>query len=116
MNRDTRKFRTTVFKSLDTIFNACKTTVKSWDKRGTHIPVKLFAQLVDKAKWHTGVKDSVLRRNEENFSKMISKISEGLGKSAVSFDTDTIPLKVIKEVFQKIKDDFDKGIENPKKL
>ena len=115
MNRDTRKFRTTVFKSLDTIFNACKTTVKSWDKRGTHIPVKLFAQLVDKAKWNTGVKDPIALRYEQNFNKMLDKISEGFGKSAKSFGTDTIPLKVIKEVFQKTKDDFDKGTENPKK-
>ncbi len=114
MDRDTRKFRTTVFKSLDTILNACKTVVKSWDKRGTHIPVKLFAQLADKAKWHTGVKDPL--RYEKKYNEMLDLVSEGLGKSAVSFGTDTIPLKVIAETFQKVKDDFDKGLKNPKKL
>ena len=120
MTRNEQKLRKSIFTTLDTIYSACVKTKKKWDPRATHIPVKLYAILIDKAKWKkddiikakslkAAERDAGLKQINE-MNKMLQLMAEGIIEAAKGFGTDTVPLTFIKSLHEKMKENIDIGL------
>ncbi|GAG42294.1 unnamed protein product, partial [marine sediment metagenome] len=117
MNEGLKKLEKDVFATLDTILKASKLSVKAWDKRGTHVPVKLYAMLVDKAKWpeidfskYDKWSKEDKKQADERFNgvvvpsvnKMLMRMAQSAVANAKGFGVDSVPITFIRDTIEKI--------------
>ncbi len=95
-----------VISSLDVFEKACKETAKAWDKQSKSIPVKLYSQIIEKARWEKHPKSDDINKFIDNYNKMMDLMETAAIKSANSFNSDNISLDYIAETISMLKESY----------
>lgn len=98
-----------VIGSLDVFEKACIETAKAWDKTSKSIPVKLYSQIIEKARWYRHPKSDGINKFTDNYNKMMDLMEAAAIKSANSFNCDNISLDYIKETISILKESYISG-------
>lgn len=125
MDKNLNSLKKDVFTTLETILKACKLSIKAWDKRGTHIPVKFYSIIIDKAKWQkidfakykNWSKEEKKVAGEKyngvivpSVNKMLMRMAESAITNAKGFGVDTVPVTFIEKTIQQMEKDFGKEL------
>lgn len=95
-----------VITSLDVFEKACKETAKAWVKTSKSIPVKLYSQIIEKARWERHPKSDDINKFIDNYNKMMDLMEAAAIKSANSFMCDSISLDYISETISMLKESY----------
>lgn len=113
-SKKAEQLRDSVHTSLDAIYKACVKVKGSWTGDSKGIPIKIYAQIIDQAKWDRDkLENQVALEYIGMYNQLITYLFQASTKVAKSYQSESVPLSHIKDSIEKIKKAFDDGMENP---
>jgi len=105
MQKQTKKLKSLVIVSLNTIEKTCKKMAKSFDV--DYIPMNMYLAVLNKAKWDTNSKNQNANTYAEQYNLMLA----ALGKEASKDLHTSIDMKAISYMNKEAKKSFNKGLK-----